>query len=247
MPQRFLRPGLITSKRWDAVSWQAQSFYIRLLTLVDDFGRYEADPTLLRSHAFPLRDDVRSSRVTELCEEIAKAGLVTFYRLGDKEYLQIDKWQERARSETSKFPECNGSPRLYVGTQESAAERSGPPLPSSSSSINSHKSKRESNAREPKRLHGIPGSVEEVIDYGAKLFPPIAEDKCRKFWRHYEGQARTSPSGDVFWITSGEAVITNWKLKLPDFDGYEKGTASPRGRAHEKPTPEILPVPTELT
>lgn len=137
MPQRFLRPGLITSKKWEAVSWQAQSFYIRLLTLVDDFGRYEADSTLLRSHAFPLRDDVRSSRVTELCEEIAKAGLVSFYRVDDKDYLQIEKWQERARGDRSKFPDCNGSPRLFGNPQESAADRSGKTLPSSSPSPSS--------------------------------------------------------------------------------------------------------------
>jgi uncharacterized protein YdaU (DUF1376 family) len=78
-----------------------------------------------------------------------------------------------------------------------------------------------SDLRAGKRLHGIPGSVEEVIEFGKGCMPrPVPEDRCRAFWAHYEGQARTTPNGDVFWITSnpsGEIVVTNWKVKLPQF------------------------------
>jgi hypothetical protein len=68
-----------------------------------------------------------------------------------------------------------------------------------------------------KRLHGIPATVQEVIDYGASLHPPVTPGVCTAFWSYYEGQARTSPSGELFWITSGEAVVTNWRAKLPTF------------------------------
>ena len=53
MPQRFLRPGIRSSKRFNRVTWFEQIFYVRLITLVDDYGRYEADPELLQSEAFP--------------------------------------------------------------------------------------------------------------------------------------------------------------------------------------------------
>lgn len=105
MPQRFLKPGITTSKKWDGCSWQAQSFYIRLLTLVDDFGRYDGDCMLLRSHAFPLRDDVSKNKVAELCKELQEAGLTLFYSINGKDYLQLTNWSERARAESSRFPD----------------------------------------------------------------------------------------------------------------------------------------------
>jgi hypothetical protein len=75
------------------------------------------------------------------------------------------------------------------------------------------------------RLHGIPASVEEVIAYGSTLNPPVSESRCRAFWSHYEGQARTNESGDTFWVTSGDAIVTKWKQKLPAFadDRYGNG------------------------
>lgn len=104
MPQRFLKPGLITSRKWETCSWVAQSFYVRLLTLVDDFGRYDADPVLLRSHAFPLREDIRTQQVQQLCDELQANHLAVFYKADGKPYFQLTNWTERARSERSKYP-----------------------------------------------------------------------------------------------------------------------------------------------
>lgn len=128
MPQRFLKPGLISSPKWDDLTWRTQSFYVRLLTLVDDFGRYEANPALLKSMAFPLRSDIRASDVTEMSRQLHEAGLAIRYTVAGKDYLQITNWTERARSEISRFPEP---------PQDSAADRSGPQPPKSSSSSKS--------------------------------------------------------------------------------------------------------------
>jgi len=108
MPQRFLRPGITTSKRWNRCGWLSQAFYVRLLTLVDDFGRYDADFQLLRSHAFPFGDakgkDVAPKVVELACRELSANHLVTFYTDGDgKETLQIQRWQERPRAIKSKY------------------------------------------------------------------------------------------------------------------------------------------------
>lgn len=105
MPQRFLRPGITTSKKWDACSWLGQSFYIRILTLVDDYGRYDADPTILRSHAFPLREDIRTGKVLELMRELEASHLAHFYKVDGKCYVQLWNWQETPRAAKSRFPE----------------------------------------------------------------------------------------------------------------------------------------------
>lgn len=86
------------------MSWLAQSFYVRLLTLVDDYGRYEADASLLRSHAFPLREDIRAPQVQKLCLELQANQLANFYNVEGKQYLQLTNWTERARAPVSKYP-----------------------------------------------------------------------------------------------------------------------------------------------
>lgn len=109
MPQRFLKPGITSSERWNACSWQGQSFYIRLITLVDDFGRFEADPRLLRSLAFPLSEVMKSDQVTNLMVELHTVDLANFYRTNGKAFLQLTNWSERARAEGSKYPDLDST------------------------------------------------------------------------------------------------------------------------------------------
>ena len=103
MPQRFLRPGLTTSQRFNAASWQAQSLYVRLITLVDDYGRFEAHPMLLKSLAFPFNPEITCEQMILLCEQLLANDLADFYEKDGKKYLQLSRWQEKARSH-SKFP-----------------------------------------------------------------------------------------------------------------------------------------------
>ena len=131
MPQRFLRPGITTSSKWNSLDWFDQSFYIRLLTLVDDAGRYDARPEILRAYCFPLRDDVTRQETAAAGSRLRAAGLLEIYNVDGKEFLQLTNWQERMRNK-SKWPEptaANGSQR-----QPTAAESCQKLLPSASPS-----------------------------------------------------------------------------------------------------------------
>lgn len=107
MPQRFLRPGITTSKRFNRLDYHAQIFYVRLLTLVDDFGRYDSDPMLLRSHAFPFGSpdgkDIPLKTIDNICLQLVTNDLAEFYRAGGKEVVQITRWNEKARAASSKY------------------------------------------------------------------------------------------------------------------------------------------------
>lgn len=123
MPQRFLKPGITTSDNWNACSFEAQSLYIRLLTLVDDWGRYDARVPVLHGHCFALRNDIKPQRTAALRSELHANGLIRVYEVEGKEFLQFEKWTERARGERSKFPD---PPMRSELPQESAGIRSGP-------------------------------------------------------------------------------------------------------------------------
>lgn len=135
MPQRFLRPGITTSQRFNAITFAAQTFYVRLITLVDDFGRYDAEPPLLRSHAFPFGDPIgkaiSSKALAEMCEQLSKSGLATFYKAPDgKKYVQLVRWNENARAAKSKFPAFDDTCEQMF----SDVSKCSPPSSSSSSS-----------------------------------------------------------------------------------------------------------------
>lgn len=133
MPQRFLRPGITNSDRWNKVSFKAQSLFIRLLTIVDDFGRFDGRPAVICAQCFAVwnemnpGDTITSKEVSTLCEELFEAKLAEFYISDDKQVMQLVQWQERARSEKSKWPDRDSNPL------RNPAESCGilPPSPSS--------------------------------------------------------------------------------------------------------------------
>ena len=104
MPQRFLRPGITTSNAWNACGWKAQSLYIRLITLVDDYGRYDGRIAIIHGHCFPLRSDIKPQETAALVGELSANNLIELYEVEHKEYLQMLKWQERTRGK-SKYPD----------------------------------------------------------------------------------------------------------------------------------------------
>jgi len=119
MPQRFLRPGIRTSDAWNQASWFEQSLYIRLLTLVDDEGRYDGRIAIVHAECFALRDDVTRQQTAAAGSRLSDLGLLEFYEVDGKPYLQLTKWQERVRNQ-SRFPgpeKANRQPTAANGSQ----------------------------------------------------------------------------------------------------------------------------------
>jgi hypothetical protein len=108
MPQRFLRPGIVTSKRFNRLPWPCQSLVYRLINLVDDYGRYDAEPELVRAYAFPYGDpsgkQIPLTNVSNWLQLSANADILVLYEVEEKKYLQLARWQERPRSQ-SRYPE----------------------------------------------------------------------------------------------------------------------------------------------
>ncbi len=110
MPNRILREGIVGSQRISLLSQGAQLFYYKLISVVDDYGRYEAYPEMLRARCYPFElDRVTVADVsTWLCEcgqmpaNDRQSPLVTEYCVEGKKYLQINNFGQRERAE--RFP-----------------------------------------------------------------------------------------------------------------------------------------------
>ena len=101
----MIREGILTSDIVDKLSDAGEIFYRRLLSVVDDFGRYHAKPSLLRAHLYPLRlDRMTESVIASLLTECADVGLVRVYEDEGKPVLQVHKFDQQIRIKRSKFP-----------------------------------------------------------------------------------------------------------------------------------------------
>lgn len=106
MPNRIIREGILTSLRVDLLSLGGELFYRRLMSVADDFGRYTAHPTLLRSQLYPLKVDVvTESQVSVWLEECVTAGLISRYSDGNGHFLVVKDFNQRTRAMKSRFPD----------------------------------------------------------------------------------------------------------------------------------------------
>lgn len=105
MPNRILREGILSSERVNCLNWEQEVFYRRLISVVDDYGRYFAHPALLRAALYPLKlDQVREVNVERLISACEKARLVRLYTVDGKRYLEVLDFRQQVRAKDSKFP-----------------------------------------------------------------------------------------------------------------------------------------------
>ena len=105
VPTRILREGILDSRAVNALSEPEEILYRRLMSIVDDHGRCEADPDLIRARCFPLQlERWPSVRVREVLIALRGSPLITVYHRGDKTYIQIENFGQRIQSK----PKCAG-------------------------------------------------------------------------------------------------------------------------------------------
>lgn len=127
MPDRILRASILSSDRVNAVSFQAEVFYRRLMSLADDYGRYDGRLSILRAHLYALKlDRVTESDVGKWIDECREAGLVRVYSVEGKPYLEVPRFGQRTRAQNSKWPppssaDIRGHPPADVGDPRSSA------------------------------------------------------------------------------------------------------------------------------
>jgi len=111
MPNRILRDGILTSERVARLGWDEEVFYRRLMSVVDDYGRYYATPMLIRAACYPLMlDKVSDSNVEKWANACQNAGLIQIYVGQDgKKYIQLLDFKQQLRAKESKFPDMRST------------------------------------------------------------------------------------------------------------------------------------------
>lgn len=104
MPTRLLREGIIDSEAVNSLTWPAEVFYRRLMSLVDDFGLFDGRPNILRSRLYPAKvESVREADISRWIAECEKAGLIALYSVNSKPYILFGNLGE-PRAKDPKYP-----------------------------------------------------------------------------------------------------------------------------------------------
>lgn len=125
MPERMIRPGILSSEPVNRLPWAEEVFYRRLMSIVDDYGRFDGRNSVLRANLYPLKlDHVSDSDIGKWKAVCANAGLVRVYFVDEKEYIELLKFNQRLRGKP-KWPDPIG------GDSPQSAASCGIPPPSS--------------------------------------------------------------------------------------------------------------------
>lgn len=184
MPTRYLRPGIRDSELVDALSPLAETLFYRLLVTVDDFGRTDARPSMVKAQCFPIKDAVTAEVAAELLDELSSCGLVHVYAIDGKPYLQVSKWDNAPRAKESKFPAPDDSrAQMYTFARK----------PRTLLPVTETETETETENREPK-----PGL--RAVQVHADAQTPL-QAACRETWESYAAayadRYRTAPIRNV--------------------------------------------------
>jgi len=109
MPNRIIREGIISSPRVDELSMGAEVFYRRLMSVVDDYGRFYAIPSTLRGACWPTRPE--KAPEDDICvwlAECVEQQLIHVFEVKGRRFLQVADFKQQVRAK-SKFPECDSN------------------------------------------------------------------------------------------------------------------------------------------
>lgn len=103
MPNRIIRDWT-DSERIDTISFQAEVLLLRLMMKADDLGAYHANPKLINSFCFPLKN-IRETDISRWLQELVSSGLIALYDADNKSFLHIINFGQRLRTVKPKYPQ----------------------------------------------------------------------------------------------------------------------------------------------
>jgi hypothetical protein len=106
MPNRVIRDSILTSASVDGMTADEERLFFRLLLIVDDFGRFDARPAVIRGRAFALKTDLSDDSILLWLARLAELEVVLVYEVRGKRFVCFPNWEvyQKRRAQTSKWP-----------------------------------------------------------------------------------------------------------------------------------------------
>lgn len=185
MPNRIIKESIHTSESVNQMTDFQFRLWVSLITAVDDFGRFDARPAIIRGTCFPLRERLTIKDIEAALTALADIGCVGLYEVDGKPYLYLPHWEshQRIRQKISKypdpFPDCpeNQSAAICGNSPQSAATCGLNPNPESESRIQNPESESEITTTTKRACAHDPDGWEKVKhEYEQDFAAPIPTD-----------------------------------------------------------------------
>ena len=107
MPNRIIKEGIATSDKVNAMTDFQFRVWVSLITFVDDYGRGDARPAVIKGRCFPLRDKVTVKEIEKALTALVGIGCIRLYEVDGHDYFYFPHWQnhQTVRNTKSKYPE----------------------------------------------------------------------------------------------------------------------------------------------
>ena len=92
MPNRIIKDTIHTSDTVNQMTDFQFRLWVNLITYVDDYGRGDARPAIIKGICFPLRERLSNADISKALRELAGMGCVTLYEVDGKPYLCFPTW-----------------------------------------------------------------------------------------------------------------------------------------------------------
>jgi len=106
MPNRIIKESIHVSEKIASLTDFQFRLWVSLITYVDDYGRGDARPAIIKGAAFPLREAVTAGDIERGLLDLEKADCIGLYEVEGRPYLCFPNWEAHQRIQTkrSKFP-----------------------------------------------------------------------------------------------------------------------------------------------
>lgn len=225
MPERMVKPDILTDEAVDRLSSDAEVFYRRLISVVDDFGRYDGRLTVLLAHLYPLKMRIVSeSEIEKWLAECANAGVLLRYVIDGKPFIAFTVFDQRLRAKKSKWPAPLTSDDIRQQMPTNASKC--PQMPANAANTETEAStdtepkantEGESDARTreepPDESRKVPAQENPPLPENKPVRDPMAELENRQQFSALEVE------------TMGRAILAACGMKSPGWqdDGKAKG------------------------
>ena len=152
MPTRVVREGILDSERVGALSPLAELFYRKLMSVVDDYGRFELVLSVLRARLYSQRlDDVSEDDIRKWINECCagERPLLVCYVVNGKKYFEIQEFNQQHKSQKSKYPDPPSPDSVHARTRIPTEIHSRASSSSSTPSTSPHSSVEEGSGEKP--------------------------------------------------------------------------------------------------
>lgn len=106
MPNRIIKESLCESEKIASLTDFEFRLWVTLLVLVDDAGRGDARPAIIKGRGFPLRSGTTEKNIGEALHSLACKGCIDLYEIDGRSYFYFPTWGKHQRLDRAKpkFP-----------------------------------------------------------------------------------------------------------------------------------------------